>query len=565
MADAAPQVVHTVGEAARGPNSYKTLAECVAAASAGDMVMVLPGVYEERVHIPFPLDVVGRVKGKVRICPPPESALTPQERADAEQLEDELAIAEILHRHGIKQSDHAALSDADLVPPVADELAAAGLALSLQSDPGVAGRLVDIIVDGGGITVTGPEAERGGDGESPPGSPRGGGGSWAFETVHIRNAPADALAVSGGARVALRKCQVGACAGRGCVLSDSGSLDARATEWSEQRGGCIFAGESAQLTMVRCQMSGPDPSQAPDAATPQMAAVHRREQIPITLPTFLVFKRYVNRIRWKLRNHVGQEACHCGHGLLLDGNARARLENCNVRWSPGSGIVASDAASCTLVGGAIASSGEEGLLCCGRAELHMERVDVADAAHAGILLLEHATAELDSCSVEQCRGAGVVASGWTSLTVRGGNIMRNDLSGVRTKGHSVATVERCLIKANGLHAVHFGSFGAGTFTDNQLLVRDTCASFLALFQSSEVVVRAGHGMDQERDTGGLAPEGRRSRLGEARGRAAARADGDRPRPDRQPGEHRRPARRQRRGLRRRAHLERAPDGHPGRG
>ena len=112
MADAAPQVVHTVGEAARGPNSYKTLSECVAAASAGDMVMVLPGVYEERVHIPFPLDVVGRVKGKVRICPPPESALTAQERADAEQLEDELAIAEILHRHGIKQSDHAALSDA---------------------------------------------------------------------------------------------------------------------------------------------------------------------------------------------------------------------------------------------------------------------------------------------------------------------------------------------------------------------------------------------------------------------------------------------------------------------
>ena len=46
MADAAPQVVHTVGEAARGPNSYKTLSECVAAASAGDMVMVLPGVYE---------------------------------------------------------------------------------------------------------------------------------------------------------------------------------------------------------------------------------------------------------------------------------------------------------------------------------------------------------------------------------------------------------------------------------------------------------------------------------------------------------------------------------------
>ena len=62
---------------------------------------LLPGVYEERVHIPFPLDVVGRVKGKVRICPPPESALTAQDRADAEQLEDaEMALIaeEILNR-----------------------------------------------------------------------------------------------------------------------------------------------------------------------------------------------------------------------------------------------------------------------------------------------------------------------------------------------------------------------------------------------------------------------------------------------------------------------------------
>ena len=88
MVDAAPQVVHTVGEAARGPNSYKTLAECVAAASAGDMVMVLPGVYEERVHIPFPLDVVGRVKGKVRICPPPESALSRGSRCDCSLSSD---------------------------------------------------------------------------------------------------------------------------------------------------------------------------------------------------------------------------------------------------------------------------------------------------------------------------------------------------------------------------------------------------------------------------------------------------------------------------------------------
>ena len=48
--------------------------------------MVLPGDYPEPIVLPFAMDVIGRVKGKVRFCPPsPDPAVA----LEQEQEEDE--------------------------------------------------------------------------------------------------------------------------------------------------------------------------------------------------------------------------------------------------------------------------------------------------------------------------------------------------------------------------------------------------------------------------------------------------------------------------------------------
>ena len=138
--------------------------------------MVLPGLYPERLSLPFALDVVGRVKGKVRFRPPPEPE--PEERNAfggclAEQEEDERAFAEILARHlgpGAHMGprpvagpleraldDNTAALAARALRTAVPASAESGVACSLHAKPGgVSGRLVDVILEGGGIAIGGP-------------------------------------------------------------------------------------------------------------------------------------------------------------------------------------------------------------------------------------------------------------------------------------------------------------------------------------------------------------------------------------------------------------------------
>ena len=460
-----PQVVHTVGVDAHGPNTHATFAECVAAASPGDMAMVLPGDYPEQIRLPFAMDVIGRVKGKVRFCPPLADA--EQTALEREMAEDERAIAAILAQH--LGSDAlpvgADARNTALVFPqsgvTSDERA--GVVCSLHAAPGpLGGRLVDIIIEGGGIAVSGPgnganEAKQ----DSRPASRDT--GAWTLEGVQVRHAPYDGLHVSGGSYVKLRDCSVSACGGRGCVVMDNATLVAHSTEFAPAGGG-LYAGDCADVTLTRCNIDGPVPVATNEPSDTELAAVPA-----LSLCTFLAFRRYVRRVRWSLRDLVGIESARSGHGVMLFGEARLRMEHCFVRRASGTGIVASQSSACTVISSEVLQSREEGVFASGRSRVELTKITIDDAAHSGCLLVENAAVSMTNCTVQQCRGAGILATSSAQLTARGCTVTRNDCDGVRAKGHSSLTLSGCIVRANGLDAVHMASYGPCEITANQLL------------------------------------------------------------------------------------------------
>lgn len=433
------------------------------------MAMVLPGDYPERVVLPFAMDVIGRVKGKVRFCPPPEPEPGRAATADQEQDEDERAIADILARHlgddapPVHSPAPGFASSVSDAGPAGEH--ATGVACSLYAAPGgVAGRLVDVIIEGGGVAVDGPGGAKNAAPNAPRPASRGHCGAWTLEGVEIRNAPSDGLLLSGGSHVTVRDCSVGACGGRGCVVVDHAALVASNTDWTDQRGGTVYAGDTADLSLSRCNLDGPVP---PSTAKPSEEPL---PQVPtLSLQTFLAFKRYVRRVRWRTRNLVGPESCQNGHGVMLFGEARLRMENCFVRRAPGGGIVASQSSRCKVISSEVLQSGEEGVFASGHARLELKKVTVADARHSGCLLVENATATMTDCTVQQCRGVGILATGGSQLTAQDCTVTRNDCDGVRAKGHSSLTLTGCISRANGLEAVHMASYGPCSITANQLL------------------------------------------------------------------------------------------------
>eukprot|EP01047_Picozoa_sp_COSAG01_P024253 COSAG01_NODE_1494_length_10125_cov_93.590805_7_plen_199_part_00 len=64
----APPVVHTVS--AEGQGSHRTISAAVGAAAPGDMVMVQPGRYLERVHVPSSVQLVAERRGTVYLGAP---------------------------------------------------------------------------------------------------------------------------------------------------------------------------------------------------------------------------------------------------------------------------------------------------------------------------------------------------------------------------------------------------------------------------------------------------------------------------------------------------------------
>lgn len=460
-----PQVVHTVGVDAHGPNSYATFAECVSAASEGDMAMVLPGDYPERIVLPFAMDVIGRVKGKVRFCPPlPDPPVT----LEQEQEEDERAIAAILAKHLGSQAPPVG-ADATMWPSEDENETAlsssnehADVACSLYAAPGgLGGRLVDIIIEGG-IAVSAPDTSEI-TATSRPAS-RGHCGAWTLEGVQVHRAPYDGLHVSGGAHVTLRDCSISACGGRGCIVTDHATLVAHSTDWIEQSGGGLYAGDSTDVTLTRCNIDGPRLPTSNGSTKAELPAVP-----PLSVRTFLVFKRYVRRVRWRMRDLIGQESCRIGHGVMVFSEARLRLDACCIRRVPGGGIFANQSSSCTATASEVLQSGEEGVFVSGNARMDLTKVTIDDAAHSGCMLLENAALTMTDCTVQQCRGAGILAAGGSQLTAHGCTVTRNDCDGVRAKGHSSLTLSGCIIRANGLEAVRMASYGPCTITANQLL------------------------------------------------------------------------------------------------
>ena len=279
----------------------------------------------------------------------------------------------------------------------------------------------------------------------------------------VRGAPADGLVVSGGAYATVRDCKIDACGGRGCVVLDHASLVAHNSDWSGQRGGTLYAGDSAQVTMTRCHLDGPSPP-PPKAAQQNLPKIR-----PLSLPTFLKFKMYVRRIRWQTRDLQGMASCYSGHGMMLFGEAKLWMEHCFVRWAPGSGLVATQNSSCVANSVEILQSGEEGVLASGDAQLTMKNVTIDDARHSGCLMVENASVGMTGCTVQQCSGVGVLTTGSSQLTAQDSTMQRNDCDGVRAKGYSSLTLHGCIIKGNGLDAVRVASYGSCKIVANQLL------------------------------------------------------------------------------------------------
>jgi pectin methylesterase-like acyl-CoA thioesterase len=70
-----------------GPKDHLTISAALKAASQGDMIMIHEGRYAERLHLTFPVQLVGKRKNAVVICAPPSKRdLQAEEAAQLAEL-----------------------------------------------------------------------------------------------------------------------------------------------------------------------------------------------------------------------------------------------------------------------------------------------------------------------------------------------------------------------------------------------------------------------------------------------------------------------------------------------
>ncbi|MEO3755732.1 right-handed parallel beta-helix repeat-containing protein [Streptomyces sp. B6B3] len=436
MATGSVQVTHTgTSRWRRRTAVYGTVAEALAAAADGDVLVLGPGVYRENLVIEHSVTVRGpeeAKEGPARIAPPEGVPLTVRGSATVQQLRIE----------GQDTSVPAVLiesSTPELVALHVHTTSAAGIAVRGGARPTVRRSLVSNTA-GSGITVT-----------------DGGGG--LFEECEVAETTESGVVVRGPAHLRLERCRIRQTGGAGLSVSGEGSaVDAVDCGVHGTRGTGVRLAERATAHLTDCRVSettGDGVSLESDAVLtltdstlhdiPENALdLRSRSVLTLVRTTVSRFGRNGMSV-WDPGTHADAHHCEIGEStgeypaVWVSDGATAVLESCRMRRVPDAVFVL-DAGS--------------------RADVVDSEIE--DVRGSAVSVSDGATARLDACRIRRV-GTGA----WFRDPGSGGTVTGCTITGARTgvlvtKGADPEVTE-CTVTEPAESGVYVSAGGLGRF------------------------------------------------------------------------------------------------------
>ncbi|RKR89425.1 parallel beta helix pectate lyase-like protein [Micromonospora pisi] len=453
--------------APRGWGTHRSIGAAVRAAAPGATVTVQPGEYTERLVLDKP--VVIRAEGgagSVRLIGAGGPALT--------------LLAESGAVHGLRVE-----ATGDAVAVLAERGAITLESCEIQGTVQIGGTAAPVLrncrVEDGGIVLDDASTARLVDCTvtSAPGTGVLARGDAAPELTGIRvaHAAGDGIVFAGAARGLLDDCEIGRPGGTGLVLREQAAPTVRTARIRDPRGdGIRVEGPVAPATGTKT--AGNDSGRIGGTAGATTGGpLLERFEVARAGGFGVWLSGSVNVV---VRD--GTVTGPARTGVLIEGDARVRVEGCSVTHAGSSGFALRDRSDVVAERLTVDRAGANGLLVSddararlsevrigatrytalhvgGRAEVTLSRGDLHDTPEFGVRVVELGLAELDRVTV---RGAGMTGIGVadrggltaTDCTVTGGS------TGISLAGRHRPLLRDCKVLRSGEIGVHLAA-GAG--------------------------------------------------------------------------------------------------------
>ncbi|MFI6980892.1 right-handed parallel beta-helix repeat-containing protein [Embleya sp. NPDC050154] len=146
-----------------------------------------------------------------------------------------------------------------------------------------------------------------------------------------------------------------------------------------------------------------------------------------------------------------------GVGVVLSGHAVLIADRLRVRETSGSALRVRGDARLLARDSTLDGAGRNGVLVEERGEVCLDDCRVRDVGRSGVQAEHEARVHLDDCRITDAKGSAVAVGGTAHLTAHGCRIAGPAANGVVALGESEVTVTASLITRTGFTAVHLGA------------------------------------------------------------------------------------------------------------
>ncbi|MEU6843556.1 right-handed parallel beta-helix repeat-containing protein [Streptomyces sp. NPDC046716] len=375
---------------ARGRGTHRTLADALAAAPSGAVVMIAPGEYEEELYLRRRVTLVPEFgDGSVVVRPPAGGAVT--------VTAPDCALRGLVVRGADPTQVLLRVAEAS--------------ALSLE-DCEVAHGRVEVL----GSTAPAAFPAPGGFPDVPDDmrplldDPTSGGVLW-LRRVRLHGAHHAALHVRGDARTHAEDTVIESVQGIGVVLSDTATLTADRLRVGDHSGSSVRTRGGARL-LVRDSLltgAGRNGLLAQDSSValledcrvlaPARAGVHAEHGAVVELRDCRVVD-------------AGEDA------LVVAGEARLRADSCRLTGAGGAGVTGGERSTVELAGATVADCAAGAVRLGGESRARLTGSRLRGGGAHLLTVAQSARAEVDTCALVEARRDGIHTSGEGALVVR---------------------------------------------------------------------------------------------------------------------------------------------------